>query len=259
MTLSECTDQMGFKVSLPSPPQRIISLVPSQTELLASLEMDNEVVGITRFCIHPQHWRQKKVIVGGTKHFDFDAIDRLSPDLIIGNKEENYLEGIEQLRKKYPVWMSDISSLPGALDMIRSVGRLVGRELQGDELAKDIENRVQNLSPSRKGSALYFIWKEPWMVAGTETFIDDMLTRAGFENIIQRSRYPELTEDEILHLSPDFVFLSSEPFPFQDKHVKEVQTKFPKSKVMLVDGEMFSWYGSRLQLSCDYFSNLPIR
>src|SRR5579863_4514221 len=112
------TDQLGTRLDIKIPPERIISLVPSQTELLFDLGLEEQIVGVTRFCVHPAEKVAMKVKVGGTKRFDFEKIASLNPDLIIGNKEENYLEGIEALRKEYPVWMSDIFTLKDALDMI---------------------------------------------------------------------------------------------------------------------------------------------
>ena len=114
-------DHLGKQISISFPPKRIISLVPSQTELLADLGLEDRIVGITKFCIHPEPWQKTKTIVGGTKKFRFDVIDSLKPDLIIGNKEENYQGGIEQLKSQYPVWMSDIVTLKDAFAMIREI------------------------------------------------------------------------------------------------------------------------------------------
>ena len=100
---------MGVHIELKSAPRRIVSLVPSQTELLYDLGLEDRVVGITKFCVHPDYWRKTKKIIGGTKNFDFDTIRSLQPDLILGNKEENYQQGIAELKKEFPVWMSDIA------------------------------------------------------------------------------------------------------------------------------------------------------
>jgi len=251
------TDQMGNVLHIPLPPKRIISLVPSQTELLFDLGLKQEVVGITKFCIHPKEKVKTVMKIGGTKNFHFDRIAALKPDLILGNKEENYKEGIEQLQKEYLVWISDISNLSEALSMIQSVGEIVGKtkraQLLNDKIAKYFRELHYN---NKMKSAIYLIWQKPNMVVGKGTFISEMMQRAGFENLIQEDRYPKINHDEIAQLNPEYILLSSEPFPFKEKQQLEFQSNFPNSKVLLVDGELFSWYGSRLILTAEYFKNL---
>jgi ABC-type Fe3+-hydroxamate transport system substrate-binding protein len=256
------TDQLGRRVAVPFLPQRIVSLVPSQTELLFDLGLGDKVVGLTKFCIHPAEARTQAAVVGGTKNFDFEKIAALQPDLIIGNKEENYQEGIEQLAAKYPVWLSDISTLPEALDMIRRVGFIAGAKEKAAALAAEIEASFGALvAPGTAAAApvsvAYFIWRKPYMVAATGTFIDDMLRRAGFANALAGlSRYPEITAEQLASAAPTRIFLSSEPYPFAAKHVAEFQALCPAAKIEIVDGELFSWYGSRLRQSAAYFSQL---
>jgi ABC-type Fe3+-hydroxamate transport system substrate-binding protein len=252
------TDQLGTSVKITFPLERIISLVPSQTELLHSFGLENEVVGITKFCVHPQHWKSTKTIVGGTKTFRFDVIDALQPDLIIGNKEENYEQGIVQLREKYPVWMSDVISFEDSLSMIKQVGELTDRTEAASELAENVIKHFSNLIPinikSRK--ILYLIWRKPWMAAAKNTFIDSMLTKIGLQNAVADSRYPELNEEAIRKMNPELIFLSSEPYPFQENHIQELQALVPNAKIILVDGECFSWYGSRMLVASEYFRSL---
>ena len=252
---------MGRRVAVPFPPQRIVSLVPSQTELLFDLGLGAKVVGVTKFCIHPAEARTNATVIGGTKNFDFDKIAALKPDLIIGNKEENYQEGIEQLAAKYPVWLSDISNLPEALDMIRRVGFIVGAKEKAVALANEIEaSFAASDAPAAVEapvSVAYFIWRKPYMVAATGTFIDDMLHRSGFANAFAgRSRYPEIGPEQLAQIAPQRVFLSSEPYPFAAKHIAEFQQLCPAATIEIVDGELFSWYGSRLLKSAAYFSQL---
>ena len=236
---------------------RIISLVPSQTELLSSLGLDKEVVGITKFCVHPEAWFRSKKRIGGTKQLHFEAIVALNPDLIIGNKEENNREDILKLSEKYPVWMSDVQNLDDAEQMIQSIGKITNREEKASEINQDIKTGFQQLPrlkyPLR---TLYLIWKNPYMAAGTNTFINDILMRCGFINVVQESRYPELSMPKIKSLNPELILLSSEPFPFKGKHSEEVKRRFPQSSILEVDGEMFSWYGSRLQLAHQYLKDL---
>lgn len=256
MTQRSITDQLQRKVEIHFPPQRIVSLVPSQTELLADLGLESQVVGITRFCVHPEHWRKSKTLVGGTKNFNFEVIRSLNPDLIIGNKEENYKDGIDELSKEYPVWMSHVVTLPDALEMIQGIGKITGTIERALDITNRIERSFRTLPTIRQVRVLYLIWKKPWMAAGSETFINTMLELTGFQNVVKKSRYPELTVDEIRQLDPDFIFLSSEPYPFSEKHREELQGIAFRAKVILVDGEIFSWYGSRLLRFPDYINRL---
>ncbi|WP_262385920.1 ABC transporter substrate-binding protein [Hymenobacter sp. BT491] len=252
------TDQMNRRVVVPFPPQRIVSLVPSQTELLYDLGLGARIVGVTKFCIHPAEARQHATVIGGTKNFHVEEIMALKPDLIIGNKEENSQEGIEQLATQHPVWMSDISTLPEALRMIRQVGLITGMAQRADRLAQQIEVTFAELPPAQAvRSAAYFIWRKPYMVAAAGTFIDAMLARAGFANVFsQQARYPEITADQLAAARPAVILLSSEPYPFAEKHIAEFQALCPTAQVRIVDGEMFSWYGSRLQYAAAYISSL---
>jgi ABC-type Fe3+-hydroxamate transport system substrate-binding protein len=249
------TDQMNRTINIPEQPQRIISLVPSQTELLVELGLEDRLVGLTKFCVHPKGLKKSKTIIGGTKNFRFEKIEALRPDLIIGNKEENYQEGIERLAKTYPVWLSDISNLEDAFKMILEIGKITGTSIEAIKCIDQLRKDFDQLSIF-KGTAIYMIWKDPMMVAGKATFIDDMLLRSGFKNIIDQKRYPELTMEDLLKLSPDYLLLSSEPYPFKESHLDEFQKLLPQTKVLLVNGEMFSWYGSRLKHFVSYSKTL---
>ncbi len=253
------TDQLGRNVEISFPPKRIISLVPSQTELLAYIGLEDEVTGITKFCIHPEDWFKSKKRVGGTKKLNLEIIRKLNPDLIIGNKEENEQIQIQELMKEYPVWMSDIKSLEDALEMILSIGELTSRKEKSVELMSEIKLRFSKLQPAKKQKrAAYFIWQKPYMVVAGDTFINDMMRRCGFDNVFANGseRYPEVTAEEIAAAKPEVILLSSEPFPFKKKHVAEFKFICPESGVQLVDGEMFSWYGSRQLKAVDYFQEL---
>ena len=252
----EKIDQMGRCVWVPEQPKRIISLVPSQTELLYDLGIGGRLIGLTKFCVHPRGLKKEKVIVGGTKDFKLDRISALNPDLIIGNKEENEQGLIEELATKFPVWMSDISTLDEALVMIKELGELVNARGKANQISTQIKFNFEQIRNEGKGSCVYLIWNEPIIVAGKATFIHDMLSRVGFENQIEEERYPALKMDELKDLKPDYLMLSSEPFPFKQKHIDHFQSVLPQTKVILVDGEIFSWYGSRLLKSLAYFNQL---
>lgn len=251
----EFTDHLNRFIFIPKPPERIVSLVPSQTELLVDLGLEQKIVGVTKFCVHPAHLRKSKTIVGGTKNYRFDVIKSLQPDLIIGNKEENDRAGIAALAEKFPVWLSDIFDLKDALRMISDLGEITETQSKAAELISKIESSFAEAF-SKKGTCVYLIWENPKMAAGKNTFIDVMLSLAGFENLIKADRYPELTEEKLIELAPKYLLLSSEPFPFEEKHLKTFRKLLPKSNIQLVDGELFSWYGSRLLFAADYFKRL---
>ncbi|MGZ3943910.1 MAG: ABC transporter substrate-binding protein [Mucilaginibacter sp.] len=255
-------DQMSRAVEIPLAPKRIISLVPSQTELLFDLGLDDEIVGITKFCIHPEDKVKSKDKIGGTKQLNIDLIKKLKPDLVIGNKEENERGQIEELMEHFPVWMSDISDLTNALEMITKVGEITGKSDAATTLANTIKQQFSDLTPDSyrgKQSGLkvaYFIWRKPYMIAGKGTFIDDMLQKCGLTNAFDAERYPEITAEQLIQAKPDVLFLSSEPYPFKEKHIAEFKILCPKASIKVVDGEMFSWYGSRLLHAPAYFSGL---
>ncbi len=253
------TDQMHRPVAAPALPQRIISLVPSQTELLYDLGLGERVVGITKFCVHPEEWFRSKPRVGGTKKVDIQKVRALKPDLIIGNKEENERADIEALEQEFPIWMSDVKSLHHAGNMILCIGSLTGSEAQAEALVRAIaDGFARSPLPSEPLSAAYFIWRDPLMVAGGDTFISDMMRRAGYTNAFahRTERYAEITPAELAAADPDVILLSSEPFPFAEKHVPEFNMICPGTPVKLVDGEYFSWYGSRLLGAPAYFAGL---
>lgn len=254
-------DQTGHPYTLTAPPKRIISLVPSQTELLFHLGLGEAVVGITKFCIHPDEWFRNKTRVGGTKHVDLDRIRALQPDLIIGNKEENTREDIEALRKDFPVWVSDVNTIADALDMITAIGEITGRPLEAASVAGTISDLYAELLFTQSGlkplRIAYLIWENPYMAAAKNTFIDAMLHALGWVNVFSNmERYPETDLQELADLAPDAVLLSSEPYPFTDKQRTDIARLLPGTKVVLVDGEYFSWYGARMREAFGYFRAL---
>ena len=240
-------DALGRRVILPEPPRRIVSLVPSQTELLADLGLDAETVGLTRFCVHPKGWKARKQIVGGTKNVDVERVRALAPDLVIANKEENVREQVEACAEFCPVWVTDVATVEDSLAMTRDLGHLVGRTTEAGRLANEIKAGFDALPDWPPLRALYLIWRDPWMSVGHDTIIADVMAHAGLVNVLaDRDRYPTLSGTEIGGLAPDVVLLSSEPYPFAAQHIAEVQALAPDARVVLVDGEVFSWYGSRL-------------
>lgn len=251
----ELVDQMGLRVSVPDNPRRIVSLVPSQTELLYHLGLGDRVVGITKFCVHPEKWFRSKTRIGGTKQLKIDAIGQLQPDLILGNKEENQKEDIAALRGIAPVWMSDIFDLPDARKMILDIGLMTQSLDSAKSMVQTIDQNFSKLEKAKGQKVLYLIWRKPFMAAGKNTFIDAMLSRCGYQNVLADVRYPEV-DVQSMSPKPDFIFLSSEPYPFKEKHMDELRQFCPNATIVLVDGEMFSWYGSRLIQAPVYFKAL---
>lgn len=255
-------DQTGNLVTLNKIPERIISIVPSQTELLYDLGLDKEVIGITKYCIHPRSWHETKTKVGGTKKLDIEKMKLLKPDLIIANKEENEKKQVLELMKEFPVWTSNISNLEQALKMIEEIGNITGKKIRSLEIQNNIREQfshfkiqVSRISINKK-KVLYMIWRKPYICAGNDTFISHLLNVCGLKNIVESPRYPELSPEKIKQLNPELIFLSSEPYPFREKHLAEFQLLCPSAQIILVDGEMFSWYGSRLIYAPCYFERL---
>ena len=235
-------------------PRRIVSLVPSQTELLHYLGLQDETVGITKFCIHPKEWLRSKTRVGGTKTLNIAAIKKLQPDLIIANKEENIKEQIEALANDYTVLVTDVNNVAEALQMIRTIGKITGKAAKAKTLVAAIEAAFLNIRlPNAPVNTAYLIWNKPYMTIGGDTFINDMLAKAGLKNIFARkTRYPEVTIADLQASHCQLIILSSEPYPFKQKHIAELQQHLPGTKIILADGEMFSWYGSRMLLAAEY-------
>lgn len=254
------TDQLHRKIYLTKTPSRIISLVPSQTELLVDLGLEEKIVGVTKFCVHPSHLRKQKTVVGGTKQVHFDKIRQLDPDFIICNKEENTQEMVATLEAIAPVWISDIENISDCLAMIQSFGAIFSKEAKAKTIIENIHKEwtafEQEMVTKSLVRTAYLIWKDPYMAAGNNTFIHKMLELNRFENIFLESnkRYPEIQIEE---LKPaELILLSSEPYPFKQNHIDELTEKIGHKKILLVDGEYFSWYGSRLVKAFDYFRNL---
>lgn len=249
------TDARGHQLHLDRPPRRMVSLVPSQTELLAYLGLDETVVGVTRFCERPEYWQDEKTIVGGTKEVNTDRVRSLDPDLILANHEENTKEDVDALDDVASVFVTEVKTVTGALDMIRTVGHLTDTADQTSTLAGKIISRFSDLPDFMPLRAAYLIWREPYMTVGGDTFIHDVLSWGGFENAYaDQTRYPEVALDELADADLDVVLCSSEPFPFhqKDEFTAELREALPNTPVELVDGQPFSWYGPRLLDTPDY-------
>ena len=252
-------DHLNRSVTVPKDPRRIVSLCPSITERLFDLGLEDRLVGRSRFCIHPREKVALVAKVGGTKTINFECLYSLEPDLIIAEKEENSREIVETIESHYPVFVMDVTSVRTALQMISDLGMITGSESQAGELTTQICNAFQFLKPLPvPRRTLYLIWRNPYMTVGTNTYIHDVISRCGLENACRKlgARYPELSSKAILQLDLELILLPSEPFPFKDRHCPELQSLAPGAELRLVNGEMFSWYGSRTLKSVHYLQGL---
>ncbi len=262
-------DQIGNTLTFENSPKRIVSLVPSQTELLYDLGLEERIIGITKFCVHPYHLKSTKKIVGGTKKVHYEKIKLLQPDIIIANKEENTLEIVEELQKIAPVWVTNIVTIEDNFQMISDFGQLFNCRTEAQKWTDKInfayKDFINFMKDKEEKKVAYFIWANPYMVAGGDNFINEMLKLNKFKNIYDNhpkyeGRYPEIIIQKIrIQGDPEIVFLSSEPYPFKDEHAFEIGRFTHHAKTIFVDGEMFSWYGSRLVKAFDYFRKLHDR
>lgn len=235
---------------------RIISLVPSITETLFDFGLDKtEIVGRTKFCIHPKEKVSEIEIVGGTKNLNIDKIKSLKPDLIIANKEENQKDQIEELMQDFNVWVTDIETLEDNEKFLTELGNRLDKQNLAEKFNSEISNIFKNLNFQKRKKAAYLIWNNPYMTVGSDTFIHHILNKIGFDNIFENhKRYPEIDTADLK--DAEYILLSTEPFPFNEKHKKEFEALFPNSKIIIVDGEAFSWYGTHLTKVKSYLTEL---
>jgi ABC-type Fe3+-hydroxamate transport system substrate-binding protein len=253
-------DHLGNTIHFKMPPKRILSLVPSQTELIADLGMQDYIVGVTKFCVYPTSIRKKAKVVGGTKNVHFDKIKLLKPDIILCNKEENTKEMVGELQNIAPVHVAEVVSLEDAYQLMLDYGQLFHQIEKANELIEETKANFQKLksisAQHQKHRVAYFIWKKPWMVAANQTYINSMINELGLINVFEHlNRYPEVNLDNLPEV--DWIFLSSEPFPFKKDDFSAFSNK--RLKLEVVDGECFSWFGSRMKKSFSYFENLLLK
>ncbi|TVQ09575.1 MAG: hypothetical protein EA364_13725 [Balneolaceae bacterium] len=254
-------------------PGRIISLVPSLTELVFHLDLGNRLVGRTRFCIHPEKQIGGVEIIGGTKNPRIDKIKALKPDIVIANREENRKEDVDAISSFSEVLVTEIATVKEALNEMLRIGEVLGKAHEAAGLVDAISREIPGNSPTNSLRALYMIWRDPWMAAGGDTYIHDVMQHFGLHNVCAgMDRYPQLTEDQMCNMAPEVILLSSEPYPFRKKHMSEMAGLFSGSQkfgpgkpdeikppetvkndrragspmVLTVDGEWFSWYGPRM-------------
>lgn len=232
---------------------RVVSLVPSLTETLHDLGA--HLVGRTRFCIHPATLNVP--IVGGTKQIDVPRVLALKPDLVVANREENTREMVEALLPHVRVQVTEIATLSDALDAITLLGDATGTASRAKELRNRLAEALTALPQCPPRRVAYFIWKDPWMTVGGDTFVHQMLSTVGLTNVFgAQHRYPAVTQNEVEEARPDVLLFSSEPYPFKEQHLAGWREWLPHVPCLLVDGEAFSWYGTGLLRTFPYWETL---
>ncbi|MEC5171681.1 helical backbone metal receptor [Chryseobacterium nepalense] len=235
---------------------KVVSLVPSITEALFDLGLtENEVIGRTKFCIHPSEKVKNIAVIGGTKNINIEKIKALQPDLILANKEENVKEQVEALMEDFKVIVTNVENIEDNYYLLKTLGRLFNKEEKAQCFNLKIYDILNEAKVSNKVKVAYLIWKNPYMTIGSDTFIHKILGEIGFENIFKdRNRYPVIETEDLKEA--EIIMLSSEPFPFKEKHMEELKVFYPDKKIMIVDGEAFSWYGTHIAKCESYFKGL---
>jgi len=235
---------------------KVVSLVPSITEALFDLGLtENQVIGRTKFCIHPEEKVKNVAIIGGTKNINIDKIKALQPDLILANKEENIKEQVETLMNDFKVIVTNVENIEDNYYLLKNLGKIFNKEEKAQSFNLKIYDILDQAKIDSTIKVAYLIWKNPYMTIGSDTFIHKILAEIGFENIFKdKKRYPEIQVEDLAEA--ELIMLSSEPFPFKEKHIEELREFYPDKNIMIVDGEAFSWYGTHIAKCEDYFKGL---
>ncbi|MGE8330889.1 MAG: cobalamin-binding protein [Paraburkholderia nemoris] len=237
---------------------RIVSLVPSITELLFALGLDRQIVGRTGFCVHPHDKVRQVRKVGGTKAVNIDAIRALRPTHLIVNIDENERDTVEQLRAFVPhIVVTHPQTPQDNLSLYALLGAIFDREQEAQRLSEALEIRLHEAAAQvfPKQNVLYLIWREPWMTVARDTYIAAMLRLVNWQTLpeveggaIGAARYPALDFDHAPWLADvDRILLSSEPYRFTQAHCDTLKRdpRLAGKRIELIDGELVSWYGVR--------------
>lgn len=236
---------------MPTPPARIVSLVPSWTETLYALGLGHAIIGVTRWCVHPPDETARVQKVGGTKDPDIVQIRALAPDLIVCEKEENRREDVEALRAAgLCIWLSEVRSVDDAARWSADLADTTGRHDAGQALADDIRHALAVPPPPRAIPIYVPIWRNPWMTLARGTYAEDILRHCGAHNVFadEPNRYPERGPDEAIEAGARAALLPTEPYPFHTKPQATdelVEAGFPRHRIHTLDGESLTWYGAR--------------
>ena len=251
-------DASGQALTLSVPPRRIVSLIPSTTELLCDLGLADALVGVTVYCSEPRDIVRTRTKVGGEKDPDLAAIRALAPDLVIANVEENVREDVETLRGwGLPVWVTYPRTVAEALAMIRDLGEVTGTQARAQAMLAELQPLYESVSAQSAArppvDVFYAIWRNPYMTVNRDTYISDLLRVCGARNVFadRAERYPSLTLDEVASRRPQVIVLPDEPFRFRRAHVEDF-AGYPEvpavrdGRIHLVNGKPFSWHGARV-------------
>lgn len=258
-------DCLGREITLPKNISRIVSLVPSISELIYDLNVEDKLVGVTKFCVHPKYFQIEKTVIGGVQDFDIEKIKELNPDVVFASKDENFEDEIAELEKFVPVYVTDVKNINEAKQMISNFGDLLNRRNEATKILMKIDLQLSDLSKITDDllyrSGAYLVWNEPWVAAGKETFVDSMLKLIKVDNVFSNlnERYPMVTGANIHLGNPDIVMLPTEPFKFEDQQAMEISAHTHDAATFFVDGEVFAWYGSRLVKSIDQLKLLVLK
>ena len=261
-TVKDC---LGKEMSIPKNITKIVSLVPSISELIYDLNIEKKLIGVTKFCIHPKYFQIEKTVVGGVQEFDIEKIKELKPDVVFASKDENFEEEILELQKFVPVYVTDVKSVDEAKQMIVNFGELLSCRNDASKIIMKIDMQLNDLAKVTDDllyrSGAYFVWNEPWVAAGKDTFVNSMLKLVKINNVFEdlKERYPMVTGANIHLGNPDIVMLPSEPYKFEDQQAFEISSHTHDAATYFVDGEAFAWYGSRLIKSLDYLKLLALK
>jgi ABC-type Fe3+-hydroxamate transport system substrate-binding protein len=259
MTLGPFTDASGVAVSVPAPPHRIVSLIPSITEILFALGRGDAVVGCTVYCTQPPEGVATKTRVGGEKNPRLELIRALGADLVIANVEENVREHVETLRAwGIPVYVTYPRTVAEGIRLVRELGHVTGAGERGGKLAAALEGQLAQVRSRLAGAprARVFcpIWRKPYMTVNRDTYVHDMLAVCGGDNVFgdHARRYPEVTLTEVAAARPEVILLPDEPYRFRRAHAADFATltdmpAVRAGRIHLVDGKLLSWYGPRIE------------
>lgn len=258
----------GTFVELAQPAERIVSLVPSESETLHYLGAEDRIAGITKFCERPWSMFKAKTRVGGPKDPDVDRIRELEPDLILCNKEENEKDAVEELREIAPVYVSFVVKVDEAAQLIADLGALTGCGENAAEMVAQIAQGRETVAGAKADytfrRVLHLVWKDPYMTVSRDTYIYDLLTQAGLEPVVPRirKRYPMIDGDFIRECNPEAVFFPDEPYKFKFSDIDEFREEFAdlacvrNDGLYKIDGATVTWFGYRTTLAFDYIAKV---
>ncbi|NIQ38127.1 MAG: ABC transporter substrate-binding protein [Proteobacteria bacterium] len=278
----DLVDVRGVPFHPLSRPCRVVSLVPSWTETLFYLGLtEREILGRTDYCIHPRARVGEIEKLGGPRDPAIERILKLAPDLIVMDREENRKEDVERLDGHWDrsrVFVTGLTTVDHALNYIEQLGHLFQTQKRARKLIDRVNSLLDRIIQKNRGTVAYLTWLDPIIAVGSETYIEDVLAILGYQNVFTSSNlkdlkikvgfnYPTITLEDLIHLKPDAIFLSTEPFPFRRRHIDRLRSQIDRIDpeyatevdIRIVNGEYFSWYGSRMIAAFRYFVNRQVR